>query len=286
MPVTTRKSNIERSESPVTRSLATVAAAAALLGLAGCATDRLDAHPPAGTNLTGEWQLDPNLSDDPNHPLQDNGTAPSNMRHRSGRGHGSGGPPSFGLPGGAGGRTSGTDPDGADDLTNNSRDTGAPTFVRTLWQSTEQGPAPGASGGLPATGGPGPGSTATGGRSRTGRFGHWLDAPVRMTVRQDGGKLIIQTKSPGGDLQIEEIDAGEKHGIPFGQGTADRAAGWRGPIFVITTKVKDGPTKEDDYALDDEGHLIVSTLMTGGHLPKVDVKRVYDRISEAQGVHR
>jgi hypothetical protein len=106
-----------------------------------------------------------------------------------------------------------------------------------------------------------------------------------MTIRQDGGGLTIQSKSSGGDLQTEEISAGGKRDIPFGQGTAERTAGWRGSIFVVTTRVKDGPTKEDDYALDDEGHLIVSTLMTGGHLPKVDIKRVYDRVSEAQGVH-
>jgi hypothetical protein len=254
--------------SRIPRPLAAAALASTLLALAGCATDRLDARPPAGTNLSGEWQLDPNLSDDPQHPLQDDRSSPGNMRHRSGRGHGSGGGPApYGLPGGAGGRTGGSDPDGTDDLTN-LRDTGEPTYVRTLWQSPE-----------PGTGGAG--------RPRGNRFGHWLDAPARMTIQQDGSKLTIQAKSAtAGDPQTDEITAGEKRDIPFGQGTAERTAGWRGSILVVTTKVKDGPTKEDDYALDDEGHLIVSTLMTGGHMPKVDIKRVYDRVMDAQGVHR
>ena len=255
-------------------------AATLLMGLVGCATDRLDAAPAAGVNLSGDWQLNPNLSDDPQHPLQDDNASPGNMRHRSGRGRGGGGLPSFGMPGGAGGRTGDTQPDGTEDLTNNLRDSGE--YVPTLWQF----PGPGGGQNGPATDGAAGTSAngASGARAHSNRFGHWLDAPDHLTIRQDGGKLTIQSKSSGGEWRTEEITPGRKSDLAFGQGTAERTAGWRGTLFVITTQVKDGPTKEDDYALDDEGHLIVSTLMTGGHLPKVDIKRVYDRVKAAQGV--
>ncbi len=45
--------------------------------MAGCATDRLDAVPPGGVNLSGDWALNLNLSDDPDKmgPDQDS-TAP------------------------------------------------------------------------------------------------------------------------------------------------------------------------------------------------------------------
>jgi hypothetical protein len=275
--------------------------------LAGCASDRLNPAPPQGVNLTGEWQLNPNLSDDPQKPPPDDGGSPSNMRHRSGRGHGgSGGLPPFGLPGGAGGRTGGTEPDGTQDLTSNSNsrmdaaqvrdvavDAPAPTYVRTLWQFPGGGAGTGGSAaGSPAPGSPAPGSDGLGGsgrrtsaRSRS-RFGHWLDAPERMTIEQSAGRLTIQSKSLAGELKTDEFVLGHTSDVPLGQSTAERDVGWRGSIFVIDTKVKDGPTKEDDYALDDDGRLIVSTLMTGGHMPKVDIKRVYDRVKGAQGVRQ
>jgi hypothetical protein len=262
---------------PLTRPLAATAASlAALIWLAACATDKLDTSPPKGVNLTGEWQLNPNLSDDPQKPPPDDSTTPGNMRHRSGRGRGgSGGSPPYGLPGSAGGRTGGTEPDSTQDLTNNTN-TGASTYVRTLWQY------PGGYG-PPSGGGPRGGNT---GRSRGNRFGHWLDAPDHMTIEQSGSKLTIRSKSSGGELKTDEFVIGHSGDIPIGQSTAERDVGWRGNIFVIDTKVKDGPTKEDDYALDDDGRLIVSTLMTGGHMPKIDIKRVYDRTSGAQGVRQ
>ena len=107
-----------------------------------------------------------------------------------------------------------------------------------------------------------------------------------MTIAQKGDRLTIQSKSSGGEVQTDELVSGHRSGIPIGQNTADRDVGWRGEIFVVDTKVKSGPTKEDDYALDDEGHLIVSTFVSGSHTRKSQIKRVYDRVSEAQGVHQ
>ena len=98
---------------------ATAAGVAASVWLAGCATDRLEAAPPKGVDFTGQWQLDPNLSDDPTKPPLNDSASPSEMRHRSGRGRGSVGLPPFGNPAGAGGPTGGAEPDGTEDLTGN-----------------------------------------------------------------------------------------------------------------------------------------------------------------------
>ena len=237
---------------------AAAAALAASTWLAGCATDRLEPAPPQGVDLTGNWQLDPNLSDDPGKPPPSE--SPSEMRHRSGRGRGSVGLPPFGNPAGAGGPTGGTEPDGTENFTS---DTSAQSpYVRTLWQNPSSSGTPGSSS-----------------RPRGGRYGRLLEVPVLMTIQQKGNRLTIQSKSSSGDVHTDELVSGHSTDIPVGQSTADRDVGWRGTILVVDTKVKSGPTKEDDYALDDEGHLIVSTFVSGGHVPKSQIKRVYDRVS-------
>ncbi len=274
------------------------AVATTLLWLAGCATDRLDAAPPKGVDLTGEWQFNPNLSDDPQKMPADDSSAPTNSRHHSGRGRGGGssggGLPPFGMPGGAGGRTGGTDPDGSEDFTGagsfpgSGKPLGNEKFPagESLTGSASAGQRFSIVQGGPGGGTGGGGGAGGGGRSRGNRFGHLLDAPAHMTIEQKGGKLTIQSKSASGELTTEEYVSGQKSDISVGQNTAERNVGWKGNIFVIDTKVKSGPTKEDDYALDDDGRLIVATLMTGGRMPKVDIRRVYDRVKGAQGVRQ
>jgi hypothetical protein len=263
------------------RTLAVAAASlATLMWLASCATDRLAPAAPKGVDLTGVWQLDPNLSDDPAKPPPDDTTNPSEMRHKSGRGRV--GLPPLGNPGGAGGPTGGPPP-GTDDFTSKADASGG-AYVPTLWQ------IPGGAGGNdPASAGASPSGSggATGGKAKARRanYGHWLDAPDRMKIEQSGGKLTIQSKMPSGELQTDEFVSGHTSNIPIGQSTAERDVGWRDNIFVVDTKVKSGPTMEEDYALDDEGHLIMSTFMTGGHMPKADIKRVYDRVTGGQAAH-
>ncbi len=295
MPATPRRSQCSRASlaraltfAPALTFARALTLAVALTGLSACATDRLESAPPKGVDLTGEWQVNTNLSDDPQKMPVDQQGGAGNMRHRHGRGGGgsggsggSGGLPPFGMPGGAGGRTGGGDPgepDGSNDFTGNFNsgppgDEAAATYIRTAWDIG----GPGSSGSSSAGGG---------GRSRGNRFGHLLDTPDHLTIEQSGGKLTIQSKSAGGDLTTDVYTSGQKSDVPMGQATAQRSVGWRGPIFVIDTQVKSGPTKEQDFALDDDGRLIVSTLMSGGHLPKVDFKRVYDRVKGAQGVRQ
>src|SRR5690349_16841804 len=104
------------------RIVTSVVSLATALCIVGCATERLAASAPKGVDLTGEWQLNNNLSDDPTKAMDnDRGQSPNGgMRRRGGRG-GGGGP--FGMPGGAGGR-GGAAP-GNDDFTNGAPNTGA-----------------------------------------------------------------------------------------------------------------------------------------------------------------
>src|ERR1700760_3504640 len=81
--------------------------AAVAVAAAGCATERLDAAAPSGVNLTGEWKLNPNLSDDPDKlgpdPDKPQQRQPGSHRGHGGRGGGGGGMPPMGSPGSTGG---------------------------------------------------------------------------------------------------------------------------------------------------------------------------------------
>jgi hypothetical protein len=98
--------------------------------------------------------------------------------------------------------------------------------------------------------------------------------PQHLTITQTGGKLVVKFDSD----TTEEYTAGEQRTIPFGRTEADRSAGWRESAFVVITKARKGPSKEDDFALDDEGHLIFATLVTHVKKGPIDFKRVYDRV--------
>jgi hypothetical protein len=270
------------------------------LCIAGCATERLDASAPSGVNLSGEWKFDPNLSDDPDKLAEPDKTperAPGGHRgHGGGRGGGGGMPP-MGSPGGSGGVYN-----------------FAPTTDRFApaargFETSADGfePAPGASGFSPAAGGllpvaltapgieqaaplPAAGAPASSTNTRAPQtssrgvsINRLLKAPVHMSITQKESTVIIKANMPDGTQTADEYSAGKQTAIPYGKdGTADRSVGWRGPVFVVTTTVKKGGWREDDFALDDDGRLIMTTQTKGGRLGKLEIKRVYDRVRGGQ----
>jgi hypothetical protein len=129
--------------------------------------------------------------------------------------------------------------------------------------------------GLPPMGG---GASADDKPSRANALHRLLQAPASMLITQNGGTVGIRINMPDGTATADEYTAGVNKTIPYGQGTADCSSGWRGPAFVVAVKGKKGAFREDDYALDDEGHLIVTTDLKSGHFGSVELKRVYDRI--------
>jgi len=111
-----------------------------------------------------------------------------------------------------------------------------------------------------------------------------LKAPLHVSILQKEGTLIIKTDLPDGSHTADEYTAGASNTtIPYGpDSTAERSVGWRGPVFVITTKAKKGGWREDDFALDEDGRLIITTETKGGRLGKLEITRVYDRLRGAQ----
>ena len=243
--------------------------------VAGCATDRLDAAAPSGVNLTGEWKLNLNLSDDPDKMGPDpNATSPQRApgSHR-GHGGGRGGMGGGGI-GGGGMPPIGSSPDDGP-TASNSRPDG---FMRVgLEQSPSAQPTGGSTGG--AAGGPTGGPTS-GKSGRGASINRYLRAPLTLSITQDKGTLIVKSNMPDGTQTSDTYTAGSRTTIPFGQEqTADRTAGWRGPVFVVTTSAKKFGSREDEFAIDaDDGRLIMTTLTKGGKLGKVEITRVYDRV--------
>jgi hypothetical protein len=216
------------------------------LWIAGCATERLDASAPKGVNLTGEWNFNANLSDDPDKPGDSDKTQQQGPRphrgHGGGRGGGSGMPP-LGGPGG-----------GYDYLP-----------VADTPPASTPGSAP--SPVLPAS----------------GQGGSRMRAPQHLSITQKENTVTIRTNLSDGRQLVDEYTAGTSTTIPYGnETTAARSVGWRGPVFVVTTTVGKGTSREEEFALDEEDHLIVTTATKGGRRGDVEIKRVYDRVRGAQ----
>lgn len=229
--------------------------------LAGCATTsssgRLVASAPQGVDLSGEWRLNVNLSDDPGRidEPKDEMPPPQQAPERNPGGFGR---PGTTMPGGPGG----IDPLG------NQTNTAEPAsdLVPVLYQSSD----------LPASSSDsGPARATVKSAGREGTVSHMLHAPELLQISQSGAKLTVRSMADG---DTEEYTAGEERTIPFGQTQADRSAGWRESAFVVITKAHKGPSKEDDFALDSEGHLIYATLITHVKKGPIDFKRVYDRV--------
>ena len=242
--------------------LASAASALMAAMLTSCASSdgRLATAVPAGVDLSGEWRLNENLSDDPQHidePKDLPPLAPPPSRNPGGFGRP--GTTTPGMPSGPGGIDPGGPPPG-DDITR--AVTPSSGFIPVRYEQDNSLPASSSDSGPPAK------------PAHESAVGHMLDAPQRLTITQSGGKLIV--KSDTGSS--EEYTAGEQRTIPFGPTEADRSSGWRESAFVVVTKAKKGPSKEDDFALDSEGHLIFATLVTHVKKGPIDFKRVYDRV--------
>jgi hypothetical protein len=246
--------------------------------VAGCATERLDGAAPSGVNLTGDWKLNLNLSDDPDKLGPDPDKTPERAPGTH-RGHGGGGR------GGGGGMPPIGSPDGPGnyEFKPTARDTepaaggsgaAAGDFMRVALSAPgieESAPLP-PSGTAPTTG-------SSKSSSRGASINRLLRAPLSMSITQNQGNVTVKTNMPDGTQTADEYAAGTKTTIPYGQDqTAERTAGWRGPVFVVTTAAKKGGSREDDFAIDDDGRLIMTTQTKGGRLGKVEIKRVYDRI--------
>ena len=237
-------------------------AAACVFGatlLAGCATTSsgaLVATAPTGIDLSGEWRLNEDLSDDPQRMEEPKEALPPKEEAPERN------PGGFGRPGGMG-PGGGIDPRG-NNLTNAAGP--ASGLLPVLYQTTD----------LPSSSSDGaPAKPVSKAAARASTVNRMLDAPALLQISQSGSKVVVKSMADG---KADEYTAGEQRTIPFGQTQADRSAGWRDAAFVVITKAHKGPSKEDDFALDSEGHLIFATLVTHVRKGPIDFKRVYDRV--------
>ena len=243
--------------------LVTAASACVAAMLTGCASEKPAAALPQGVDLSGEWRLNENLSDDPQHIDEPKGDLPqkSPSPGRSPGGFGKPGTTMPGMPQGPGG----IDPGGpGENLTQNAG--GSTGLMPVLYAQDSTLPSSSSDSGPAA-----PAAKPV----RDSVVSHMLDSPQRLSISQSGGKIVVKATNEG---TTEEYTAGEQRTIPFGQTQADRSSGWRESVFVVVTKAKKGPSKEDDFAIDSEGHLIFATLVTHVKKGPIDFKRVYDRV--------
>ena len=238
-----------------------IAAASAFVAamLTSCATDRLITAAPQGVDLSGEWRLNENLSDDPSRAFDETKDLPLKAP-APGRNPGGFGRPGTGRPGAGGGIDPGGPGGGGENLT---RAGSASSFVPVLYMQDAPLPSSASDSGPAGKAGP------------RGPVSQMLAAPALLTISQSGSKVIVKSTSDG---TTDEYTAGEQRTISFGQTEADRSSGWRDNYFVVITKAHKGPSKEDDFALDAEGHLIFATLVTHVKKGPIDFKRVYDRV--------
>jgi hypothetical protein len=228
--------------------------AGAIGGSTGCATEPLRSSAPSGVNLTGVWKFNLGLSDDPNgEPDTEQGPAPQPGGHHRGRG----GPGGMSGPGGGLGGDQGIDPAGDD--------SGGPQQFRAPGLEQSQ-PLPSLGGGAPSAD-----------PSRRSSPGHALQIPERLAITQNGNSVAIRANLADGTATADEYTAGVKSAVAFGGESAEREVGWRGPVLVVSLKGKK-IDREYDYAMDDDGHLIVTIQGKGRRGRPIDVKSVYDRV--------
>ena len=109
-------------------------------------------------------------------------------------------------------------------------------------------------------------------KQREERFTSMVQAPERMQITVNGTRFIVKHEE-----SRDEYRAGERSVVSFGRGVADRTAGWRGSVFIVSTRGVEGGSKEERYSLDPQGRLLLVTKLSGDRMPAVEIKRLYDR---------
>jgi hypothetical protein len=112
-----------------------------------------------------------------------------------------------------------------------------------------------------------------------GVFGTIPRADV-ITIRQSADEIHI---SDG--ITNRSFTAGARSVVSVPEGVADQHSGWKGHAYVIDVKAQAGPETVERYQLSDDGqHLIADIRSTGGNMPSIKIKRVYDRVNGAPNV--
>jgi hypothetical protein len=104
-------------------------------------------------------------------------------------------------------------------------------------------------------------------------LGNLLAQPAELSIRQLPKAVLLTadgspTRYVYGQAAIDSVQ----------DGVAERTAGWDGDAFVIKYDVREGPDAIRSYRKDPGGQwLTVTTRVSGGGAPKLEIRSVYER---------
>jgi len=205
----------------------------------------LDENAPAGVNLAGTWKLDRTVSDDP-EKIYD-----KIRRQRAARDAEQAPAPPPRAPGSGGAPApGGVNPDGTSADLNNPLSLESQTAAIVAMSHLNP--------------------------FDMGVFGNIPRGDV-ITLRQRADELSI---SDG--ITDRSFTPGAKSVVSVPEGVADQRSGWKSRAYVIYVRAQAGPETVESYHLSDDGqHLLADIQSSGGNLPSMKIKRVYNRLGAA-----
>jgi hypothetical protein len=96
-----------------------------------------------------------------------------------------------------------------------------------------------------------------------------------VTIRQSADEFYI---SDG--LADRGFTPGAQSVVSVPEGVADQHSGWKSKQYVIDVKAQAGPETVESYRLSADGKQLLAEIhSTGGNMPSMKIKRVYERAS-------
>jgi hypothetical protein len=210
----------------------------------GCGgAGRLSADAPAGVDLAGTWKLDRGVSDDP-EKLYEKMRLQAVARSAEQ-------PPAAPRRGGQRPDSGGINPDGTSVDPNNPLSAEAQAAV----------------------------NSSTGHRLDPFEMGVFGTIPRGdlVTIRQRPDEFYIAD-----GLTDRSFTPGTQSVVSVPEGVADQHSGWKAREYVIDVKAQAGPRTIERYHVSGDGkQLLADIVSTGGNMPTIKIKRVYERVSAA-----
>lgn len=98
-----------------------------------------------------------------------------------------------------------------------------------------------------------------------------------VTIKQHAQEFYIDD-----GLSDRSFTPGTKSVVSVPEGVADQHSGWKGKQYVIDARAQAGPETIERYHLSDDGKQLVAEIQSsGGNMPTIKFKRIYDRVGAA-----
>jgi hypothetical protein len=101
-----------------------------------------------------------------------------------------------------------------------------------------------------------------------------VTTPAEFAIQQEPEAFVLMTRDATDTCRPKRPG---QINVP-GYGMTDRECGWDKSAFVVQVEPKQGPQSITRYEIDKEnGRLVVTSELKGERIPKIQVKRVYER---------